>query len=75
MLVETVQEEERIGAGLCQCVGAADFFSVEVLTVGGFVRYLVFFVIDLKTRRVHIAARTMSGGKRAWARWLTRAMR
>jgi hypothetical protein len=35
-------------------IAAADFFSVEVLTVGGLVRYLVFFVIDLKTRRVHI---------------------
>ena len=36
-------------------IAAADFFSVEVLTVGGLVRYLVLFVIDLKTRRVHIA--------------------
>jgi transposase InsO family protein len=36
-------------------IAAADFFSLEVLTVGGFVRYLVLFVIDLKTRRVHIA--------------------
>jgi len=36
-------------------IAAADFFSVEVLTVGGLVRYLVCFVIDLKTRRVHIA--------------------
>ena len=32
-----------------------DFFSVEVLTAGGLVRYLVLFVIELKTRRVHIA--------------------
>ena len=29
-------------------IAAADFFSVEVLTVGGLVRYFVFFVIDLK---------------------------
>jgi putative transposase len=36
-------------------IAAADFFSVEVLTVGGLVRYFVFFVIDLKTRRVHVA--------------------
>jgi putative transposase len=36
-------------------IAAADFFSVEVLTVGGLVRYLVLFVLDLKTRRVHIA--------------------
>jgi putative transposase len=27
-------------------IAAADFFSVEVLTVGGFVRHLVLFVID-----------------------------
>ena len=39
-------------------VAAADFFSVEVLTRGGFVRYLVLFVIDLKTRRVHVAGVT-----------------
>jgi hypothetical protein len=34
------------------------FFSVEVLTVGGLVRYLVLFVMDLKTRRVDIAGIT-----------------
>jgi putative transposase len=36
-------------------IAAADFFSVEVLTPRGLVRYAVLFVIDLKTRRVHIA--------------------
>jgi transposase InsO family protein len=39
-------------------IAAADFFSVEVLTVTGLVRYMVLFVIDLKTRRVHIAGIT-----------------
>ncbi len=39
-------------------IAAADFFSVEVLTAGGFVRYLVLFVIELKTRRVHVAGIT-----------------
>jgi putative transposase len=39
-------------------IAAADFFSVEVLTRGGLLRYLVLFVIDLKTRRVHIAGFT-----------------
>ncbi len=39
-------------------IAAADFFSVEVLTVGGLVRYLVLFVIDMKTRRVHVAGIT-----------------
>ncbi len=32
-----------------------DFFTVEVLTGGGLIRYFVLFVIDLKTRRVEIA--------------------
>lgn len=34
---------------------AADFFTVEVLTLTGLVRYFVLFVIDLETRRVQIA--------------------
>jgi putative transposase len=38
-----------------EAIAAADFFSVEVLTIGGFVRYLVLFIIDLKTTRVHVA--------------------
>ena len=36
-------------------IAAADFFTVEVLTVGGLVRYFVFFVVRLETRRVEIA--------------------
>ncbi len=32
-----------------------DFFTVEVLTARGLIRYFVLFVIDLKTRRVEIA--------------------
>jgi hypothetical protein len=36
-------------------IAATDFFTVEVLTFSGLVRYLVLFVIDLETRRVHIA--------------------
>jgi transposase InsO family protein len=35
-----------------------DFFNVEVLSVRGLVRYSVFFVIELCTRRVHIAGIT-----------------
>jgi transposase InsO family protein len=34
---------------------ATDFFSVEVLTRTGLVRYFVLFIIDLQTRRVEIA--------------------
>ena len=36
-------------------LAAADFFAVEVLNVGGLVRYFVFFVIRLKTRAVEVA--------------------
>jgi putative transposase len=35
-------------------IAAMDFFTVEVLTARALVRYFVLFVIDLKTRRVHI---------------------
>ena len=36
-------------------IAATNFFSVEVLTRTGLVRYFVLFIIDLKTRRVEIA--------------------
>jgi putative transposase len=36
-------------------IAAADLFTVEALTHSGLVRFLVFFVIDLKSRRVKIA--------------------
>ncbi len=36
-------------------IAADDFFNVEVLTLGGLVRYSVFFVMELRTRRVQIA--------------------
>src|SRR5262249_19092063 len=39
-------------------VAAADFFTVDVLTMRGWVRYVVFFVMKLKTRRVAIAGMT-----------------
>ncbi len=38
-----------------EALAAADFFTVEVWSKIGLVRYLVFFVIDLPTRRVEIA--------------------
>lgn len=38
-----------------ETLGAADFFTVEVWTRAGLVRYLIFFALDLATRRVHIA--------------------
>ncbi|MCP4570448.1 MAG: helix-turn-helix domain-containing protein, partial [FCB group bacterium] len=36
-------------------IAATDFFTVEVLTLFGLVRYYVLFVIDLDSRRVEIA--------------------
>jgi putative transposase len=36
-------------------IAGADFFTVEVLRGFGLVRYWVMFVIDVGTRRVHIA--------------------
>jgi hypothetical protein len=39
-------------------LAAADFFTVEVLTLRGFVRYVVFFVMTPKTRTVEIAGIT-----------------
>jgi transposase InsO family protein len=36
-------------------IAEADFFTVEVLTLVGLIRYYVFFVIHVQTRRVHIA--------------------
>src|SRR4051794_6028868 len=39
-------------------LAAADSFTVEMLTLGGLVRYSVFFVMKLKTRAVAIAGIT-----------------
>ncbi len=36
-------------------LAAADFFTIEVWTKVGLIRYMVFFVIDLPTRKVEIA--------------------
>ena len=43
-----------------EAIAAADFFTVEVLTTAGLVRYFVFFVVRLETRRVEIAGITCS---------------
>ena len=50
---------------------AMDFFSVEVVTPVGLVRYLVLFVIELESRSVHIAGIT----RRASARWMEQVAR
>jgi transposase InsO family protein len=41
-----------------ECVTAADFLSVEVCTLKGLVTYYILFLIDLSSRRVHIAGVT-----------------
>ena len=44
---------------------AWDFFAVETLGVFGTARYMVFFVIELKSRAVHVAAIRINLGE-AW---------
>ena len=38
-----------------EVMAATDFFTVEIMTLRGLVRHLVLFVIELKTRRIHVA--------------------
>ncbi len=57
-------------------IAACDFFTVEAWTLGGLQRFLVFFVIDLATRRVEIAgihADPCETQMLQWARNLTDA--
>jgi putative transposase len=41
-----------------ECVTAADFLSVEVFTIKGFVTQYVLFFIDIASRSVHVAGIT-----------------
>ena len=52
-------------------IAGADFFTVEVLRGFGLVRYYVFFVIDIATRRVHIAGITNQPSE-AWMKQIAR---
>jgi len=52
-------------------LAAADFFTVEVLTFGGLVRYAVFFVTKLKTRTGEIAGITCEPDEA----WMTQVAR
>lgn len=52
-------------------LAAADFFTVEVVTLGGLVRYVVFFVMKLKTRTVEIAGITREPDET----WMTQVAR
>jgi transposase InsO family protein len=59
-----------------ESIAACDFFTTEVWTKAGLTRYLVFFVIELATRRVKIAGvhHTPAEGQMIqWARNLTDA--
>lgn len=49
----------------------ADFFTVEVLTPFGLVRYFVLFVIDIATRRVRVAGITNQPNE-AWMKQIAR---
>ena len=50
---------------------ACDFFSVEALGIAGTVRYMVFFVIEIKSRAVEIAGIAIDPGE-AWMKQVAR---
>ena len=52
-------------------IAATDFFTIEVITWRGLVRYFVLFVIDLKTRRIEIAG-IVASPDGAWMRQIAR---
>jgi transposase InsO family protein len=52
-------------------IAATDFFTVEVVTWRGLVRYFVLFVIDLKSRRVEVAGITATPNGE-WMRQIAR---
>jgi putative transposase len=52
-------------------LAAADFFTVEVLTVAGLIRYVVLFVMKLKTRTVEIVGITSHPDEN----WMTQVAR
>jgi len=54
-------------------LAAADFFTVEVLTFSGLVRYAVFFVMKVKTRTVKIAGITCEPDE-AWMAQIARSL-
>jgi transposase InsO family protein len=52
-------------------IAAADFFTTEVWTARGLVRYFKLFVIDIATRRVHVAG-TTTNPTSAWMEQIAR---
>ena len=55
------------------CLAAADFFTVEVCTWRGLITYYVLFVMELSSRRVHIAGITRNPDTR-WMMQVARNM-
>ena len=53
------------------CLAATDFFTVEIWTRGGLVTYYVLFVMELATRRVHLAGMTANPNEQ----WMTQIAR
>jgi transposase InsO family protein len=54
-----------------QLIAAADFFTTEVWTVRGLVTHFTLFVIDVATRRVHVAG-TTANPTSAWMEQMAR---
>jgi putative transposase len=52
-------------------IAAADFFTTEVWTARGLVRHFTLFVIDIATRRVHVAG-TTTNPTSAWMEQIAR---
>jgi transposase InsO family protein len=52
-------------------IAAADFFTTEVWTAHGLVRYFTLFIIDIATRRIHIAG-TTTNPTSAWMAQIAR---
>ncbi len=52
-------------------IAAADFFTTEVWTARGLVRHFTLFVIDIATRRVHVAG-TTTNPTSAWMEHIAR---
>ena len=46
----------RSSTSHCDVLGAIDFTTIEVWTKGGLVTYYLLFVMEVATRRVHLAA-------------------
>ena len=61
----------RSSRGHWEAIAAADFFSVEVVTSRGLVRYFALFIMRLKTRRVYIAG-ISQGLDNAWMAQIAR---